>query len=184
MPTPQGKLAQDILKDPYNFDFLTLGEEYQESDLERALTANITRFLLELGKGFTFYGRQVELVVSEKSYFVDMLFYHVRLKCFVAVELKTTEFKPEFAGKLNFYVTAIDNLLKQEDDRPTIGLLICKTKDDTIVEWSFNGQTKPFGVASYEGVNVVPEEILKNLPTSKEVEQRLNHVLADNDRNL
>lgn len=157
--------AQEILKDPYNLGFVKLPKYYKERDLEDALTHNITRFLLELGKGFTFYGRQVELVVSGTSYFIDMLFYHVRLKCFIVTELKVTDFKPEYVGKLNFYVTAVDRLLKQDDDKPTIGLLICKSKDDTKVEWSFDGLNKPIGVAAYD--------LQKALPTAEEMEAQL-----------
>ena len=145
-----------------------------------ALTHNITRFLLELGKGFTFYGRQVELVVSGTSYFLDMLFYHVRLKCYVVkcyvvVELKVTDFKPEYVGKLNFYVTAVDRLLKQDDDKPTIGLLICKSKDNTKVEWSFDGLNKPIGVAAYD--------LKRFLPTSEEMESQIRLMMDEHDNN-
>ena len=164
--------VNDVLKDPYDFGFLKMPRLYKERDLEDALSHNITRFLLELGKGFTFYGRQVELVVSGTSYFIDMLFYHVRLKCYVVVELKVTDFKPEYAGKLNFYVTAVDKLLKQDDDKPTIGLLICKSKDNTKVEWSFDGLNKPIGVASYD--------LKQYLPTIEEMEKQIK--LMDNDK--
>ena len=146
----QSKLAQETLKAPYNFDFLTMREDYDERDLEDELTKHITQLLLELSKGFSFCGRQVELVVSGTSYRIDILFYHIRLKCYVVVELKTHAFQPEYVGKLNFYVTAVDKLLKQEEDNPAIGLLICKTKDETKVEWAFNGINKPLGVAAYE----------------------------------
>ena len=172
----QSKLVQEILKDPYNFDFLTIREDYDERDLEDELTKHITQLLLELGKGFSFCGRQVELVVSGTSYWIDMLFYHIRLKCYVVVELKTHAFQPEYAGKLNFYVTAVDKLLKQEEDNPTIGLLICKTKDETKVEWAFNGINKLLGVATCELNNILPKELVSKLPTIKEVEQGLNKV--------
>ena len=151
-------------------------EDYDERDLEDELTKHITQLLLELGKGFSFCGRQVELVVSGTSYRIDILFYHIRLKCYVVVELKTHAFQPEYAGKLNFYVTAVDKLLKQEEDNPTIGLLICKTKDETKVEWAFNGINKPLGVAAYEINNIIPKEIVSKLPTIEEVEQGLNKV--------
>lgn len=170
LPEVQGKLAQEVLKDPYNFDFLTMQPGYDERDFEDLLTHNITRMLLELGKGFAFVGRQVELVVSGTSYFIDMLFYHIRLKCYVVVELKVVPFMPEFVGKLNFYVTAVDKLLKQDDDKPTIGLLICKSKDDTKVEWSFDGLQKPLGVASYK-INLA--EVEAALPSVEEIEKRL-----------
>lgn len=173
LPPARSDLARDVLKSPYDFGFLSLDETYDERSLEEALTRQITRFLLELGKGFSFYGRQVELVVSGTSYFVDMMFYHVRLKCFVVVELKVSEFKPEFAGKLNFYVTATDRLLKGKDDNPTIGLLICRNKDDTKVEWSFDGLRKPLGVAAYEGVNILPREWAEVLPTAEQLASSL-----------
>ena len=172
LPEIQGHLAQEVLKDPYNFDFMTMQPGYDERDFENALTNNITKMLLELGKGFAFVGRQVELVVSGTSYFIDMLFYHVRLKCYVVVELKVVPFMPEFAGKLNFYVTAVDKLLKQDDDKPTIGLLICKSKDDTKVEWSFDGLQKPIGVASY---NTNIAEVKAALPTAEEIERGLSN---------
>ncbi len=171
LPEIQGQLAQEVLKDPYNFDFMTMQPGYDERDFENALTHNITKMLLELGKGFAFVGRQVELVVSGTSYFIDMLFYHVRLKCYVVVELKVVPFMPEFAGKLNFYVTAVDKLLKQDDDKPTIGLLICKSKDNTKVEWSFDGLQKPLGVASY---NTNIAKVKAALPTIEEIEKGLS----------
>lgn len=171
LPDDYRMTVNDMFKDPYDFGFLKMPRIYQERDLEDALTHNITRFLLELGKGFTFYGRQVELVVSGTSYFIDMLFYHVRLKCFVVVELKVTDFKPEYAGKLNFYVTAVDKLLKQDDDKPTIGLLICKSKDNTKVEWSFDGLNKPIGVAAYD--------LKQYLPTVEEMEKQIK-LMDDN----
>lgn len=174
LPPARSDLARDVLKSPYDFGFLALDETYDERSLEEALTRQITRFLLELGKGFSFYGRQVELVVSGTSYFVDMMFYHVRLKCFVVVELKVSEFKPEFAGKLNFYVTATDRLLKGKDDNPTIGLLICRSKDDTKVEWSFDGLRKPLGVAAYEGVKILPREWAEALPTAEQLASSLS----------
>lgn len=151
LPRPQGHLAQEILKDPYNFDFLSVGPNYDEKELESALIGNITRFLLELGKGFAFVGRQMELKMPNgRSYFPDLVFYHIKMRCYVVVELKVVEFEPEHAGKLNFYVTAADKLLKGESDNPTVGLLICKSKDKTTVEWSLQDIDKPLGVASYD----------------------------------
>lgn len=168
---PQGQLAQDILKDPYDFSFLSIGKAYSEHDLESALVENITRFLLELGKGFAFIGRQMELQMPNgKSYFPDLIFYHVRLKCYVVVELKIVEFIPEFAGKLNFYVSAADDLLKQEDDNPSIGLLICKGHDKTTVEWSFRGIDRPIGVASYQLEQVVIRTIAEMEGSKREEE--------------
>ncbi len=143
--------ATAILKDQYYFDFVQLPDEYVEKDLEGALVNDITRFLLELGSGFSFVGRQMELRMPDgTSYFPDLIFYHYRLKCFVVCELKRVSFQPEHAGKLNFYVKAVDELLKGEDDNPTIGLLICRDKDKTTVEWSLSDIAKPLGVASYE----------------------------------
>lgn len=171
LPLPQSQLAQEVLKDPYNMDFISLRADYDEKDLERALSHNIERFLLELGKGFAFVGRQVELRVSDTSYYIDMLFYHIRLKCYVVVELKVVDFKPEFAGKLNFYVNAVDNLLKQEGDNPTIGLLICRGKDKNKVEWSFKGIETPLGVAEYKLAEL--GEFHSSLPTIEEIEAEL-----------
>ena len=159
-------MAQEILKDPYHFDFLSMREEYDERDLELALSLNIERFLLELGKGFAFVGRQIELRVAGTSYYLDMLFYHIRLKSYVVVELKTNDFKPEYVGKLNFYINAVDNVLKKEDDNSTIGLLICQGKDDTKVKWSFKGIETPMGIAEYRLKN---EDCKMSLPTIEEM---------------
>ena len=164
----QGALATNVLKDPYNFDFVQLRRHYDERDLERALAQDITRFLLELGSGFTYVGRQPELVVSGDDYFPDMLFYHIRLRCYVVIELKVVEFMPEFAGKLNFYVSAVNRLLRQPDDNPTIGLLICKSKDQTKVEWDFDGIQNPMGVATYQGVKLVDK-----LPSVQALQERI-----------
>ncbi len=172
LPVPQGNLAQSILKDPYNFDFLTMPEGYSERDLEEALVNNITRFLLELGQGFAFIGRQMELRMPDgKSYFPDLIFYHARLKCYVVVELKVVDFIPEFVGKLNFYVSAADELLKQHDDKPSVGLLICKSHDKTTVEWSFRGVDRPVGVASYQLQEVVDRTISEIALKAKEAEK-------------
>ena len=156
LPLPQRELAQNILKDPYDFNFLRMNVGYDEHELETALVKNITRFLLELGKGFAFIGRQMELRMPDgKSYFPDLIFYHTRLKCYVVIELKVVDFMPEFAGKLNFYVSAADELLKQTDDNPSVGLLICKSHDKTTVEWSFRGLDRQIGVATYQLQEVV-----------------------------
>lgn len=164
LPKVQSELAEEVLKDPYKLDFLRLRKDYDEKDLEDALANNITRFLLELGKGFAYVGRQMELrMPGGQSFYPDMIFYHTKLKCYVVVELKVVEFIPEFAGKLNFYVTAADELLKDEGDNPSIGLLICKSKDDTVVKWSFKDINKPMGVSTYqlqEFVDKTIEELL------------------------
>ncbi len=151
LPTAQSKLAEELLKDPYNLDFLSLKEGYDERELENALAQNITRFLLELGHGFAYVGRQMELrMPGGQSFFPDMVFYNIPLKSYVVVELKVVNFIPEFAGKLNFYVTAADKLLRGEGDNPSIGLLICRSKDDTVVEWSLQDINKPIGVSTYQ----------------------------------
>lgn len=167
----QSQLAMNILKDPYRLDFLTLERGYNERDLENAIATDITRFLLELGNGFTFVGRQPELVVGNEGYFPDLLFYHIRLRCYVVIELKVVDFKPEFAGKLNFYVAACNKLLRQPEDNPTIGLLLCKSKDQTKVEWAFDSIQNPMGVATYEGI-----KIKDKLPSVEDLKKRLDMV--------
>lgn len=160
LPTEQCQIAKDILKDPYNFEFLTMRERYEEKELEDALVTNITHFLLEMGKGFAFVGRQIELRMDDgTSFFPDLVFYHIPQKRYVVVELKTVEFKPEFAGKINFYVTAADELLKGIGDNPSVGLIICKSAKKTIVEWSLKDIAKPLGVATYQLQEVVDRTV-------------------------
>ncbi len=162
LPQPQNALAAEIIKDPYKLDFLSLPNKFSEMDLENKLATNITRFLLELGKGFAYVGRQMELdTPSGKSYFPDMIFYHTRLKCYVVIELKIVDFMPEFIGKLNFYVSAADELLKGEGDNPSIGILLCKDKDSSVVEWSLRGISTPLGVASYQLQEVYERTLLE-----------------------
>ena len=171
LPAVQGNLAKEILKSPYNYDFLQMSEKYNERDFEDKLSRHITDFLLELGGGFAFVGRQKELVMPNgKSYRPDMIFYHTRLHCYVVCELKVVDFEPEFAGKLNFYVSAVDELMKGEGDNPTIGLLICKHKDDMTVEWSFRGMDKPLGVSEYENEL---REIKEMLPSADDIKANL-----------
>lgn len=160
LPAPQSELAKEMLKDEYNFEFLTMKAKYDEHDLEEALVNNITRFLLELGKGFAFVGRQMELRMDdETTFFPDLVFYHIPQKRYVIIELKAVKFEPEFAGKLNFYVTAADELLRSEGDNPSVGLVICKTAKKTIVEWSLKDINKPLGVASYQLREVVDRTV-------------------------
>ena len=160
LPAPQNDLARELLKDEYNFEFLTMNARYDEHDLEEALVANITRFLLELGKGFAYVGRQMELRMDEETaFFPDLVFYHIPQKRYVIIELKAVKFLPEFAGKLNFYVTAADKLLRGDGDNPSVGLLICKTAKKTIVEWSLQDIQKPLGVATYQLQEVVERTI-------------------------
>ena len=174
LPAPTSVLAQETLKDPYLFDFLSLGEDAQEREIENALVQHITRFLLELGNGFAFVGRQYRLEVNGDEFFIDLLFYHIRLKCYVVVELKATAFKPEHAGQLNFYLAAIDAQVKALDDHPTIGLLLCKTQNRLVAEYALSGIDKPIGIAEYELVRALPEPLVTNLPTVEQLENELS----------
>jgi len=176
LPAPQSDLAQAILKDPYNFDFLMLTQKHDERELEDALIEQISSFLLELGSGFAFIGRQYKLVVGGDEFRVDLLFYHVKLKCYIVVELKTVKFKPEFAGQLNFYVSAIDGELREADDNPTLGILICKSKNDTVVEYALKKIDNPIGVSEYQLVNQLPKEFKSSLPSIEEIEEELRGV--------
>jgi predicted nuclease of restriction endonuclease-like (RecB) superfamily len=173
MPGPEAGVASAILKDPYHFDFLGLGEEAEERDIENALVRHITRFLLELGSGFAFIGRQYRLEVEGDEFFIDLLFYHTRLKCYVVVELKATAFKPEHAGQLNFYLAAVDAQLKAADDRPTIGLLLCKTRKRMVAEYALSGSDKPMGVAEYQLVKALPKPLDTCLPSIAALEAEL-----------
>lgn len=167
----QSKLAKEITKETYDLGFITLPAEYEEADLENALEQNITQFLLELGTGFAFVGRQKEIIVAGKTRKIDMLFYHIKLKCYVVVELKVVSFDPEFAGKLNFYVNAVDELIKTESDNPTIGLLICKDINQTEVQWAFRGIGTPMGVATYDNIRI--KEIEEQLPSVEAIQARI-----------
>ena len=150
LPAEQSELAQQILKDPYSFDFLSLGPEMLERDLERGLIEHLRALILELGKGFAFVGSQYHLEVAGQDYYLDLLFYHLRLRCFVVIELKIEDFKPEFAGKMNFYLSAVDDQLRHKDDQPTIGIILCKGRNEVVVEYSLRDTTKPMGVAQYK----------------------------------
>ncbi len=180
---PHADLATQILKDPYHFDFLGLGDEAHERDIENALIRHITRFLLELGAGFAFIGRQFRLEVGGDEFFIDLLFYHTRLKCYVVVELKATAFKPEHAGQLNFYLAAVDAQMKAPDDKPTIGLLLCRTKNRLVAEYALSGIEKPMGVAEYELVRALPKPLDTNLPSIEEIEAELSRDLEKPDNN-
>ena len=180
LPTPHAQLAIEALKDPYLFDFLGLGDEALERDIENALIRHITRFLLELGAGFAFVGGQFRLEVDGDEFFIDLLFYHTRLKCYVVVELKGTAFKPEHAGQLNFYLAAVDAQVKAPDDKPTIGLLLCKTKNRLVAEYALSGINKPIGVAEYQLVRSLPEPLDSNLPSIEEIEAELSR--EENER--
>lgn len=173
LPEAQSRMAQEITKDNYDFGFITVPVNYREEQLEEALEKNITRFLLELGTGFAFVGRQKELIVGNRTRRIDMLFYHIRLKAYVVVELKAKPFEPEYAGKLNYYINAVDELLKGPDDNPTIGLLICSDKDETEVRWAFKGIQTPMGVAAYENVQIAQSNLL---PSTEELQARVRLV--------
>jgi predicted nuclease of restriction endonuclease-like (RecB) superfamily len=174
LPEKQSDLAIETLKDPYKFDFLTLKEKVKEKDIEEQLVTNITQFLLELGTGFAFIGRQYILKTGNKDYKIDLLFYHIRLRCFVVVELKAVEFKPELAGKLSFYLSAVDDILRKENDKQTIGLLLCKSKDKIEAEYALRGISQPIGIAEYELSKAIPEKMKSELPTIQDIENELN----------
>lgn len=174
---PHAGLATQILKDPYHFDFLGLGDEAHERDIETALMRHITRFLLELGSGFAFVGRQFRLEVAGDEFFIDLLFHHTRLKCYVVVELKAHAFKPEHAGQLNFYLSAVDAQIKASDDAPTIGLLLCRTQNRLVAEYALSGIDKPIGVAEYQLVRALPEPLDTSLPSIEEIEAELSRDL-------
>ncbi|HEX3475007.1 MAG TPA: PDDEXK nuclease domain-containing protein [Kofleriaceae bacterium] len=173
LPKPQSDLARETLKDPYRFDFLSLGSEAEERELEAALVTHITKFLLELGAGFSFVGRQVHLEVGGRDFYIDLLFYHLRLRCFVVLELKAVEFEPEHTGKLNFYLSAVDEHLRHEHDNPTIGLLLCKTNNRVIAEYALRDVTKPIGVAEYQLVQALPAQLEANLPSIERLQAEL-----------
>jgi len=173
LPEPFSDLAQQTLKDPYVFDFITMSQKYREKDIENQLIEYISKFMLELGKGFAYIGRQVPVNIGETARFIDLLFYHVRLKCYVVVELKNTKFIPEYAGKLNFYLSAIDSLLKQADDKPTIGILLCRDKDNIEAEFALRDINKPIGVSEFELTETLPENLKSSLPTIEEIEAEL-----------
>ncbi len=173
LPPPQSDLAQEILKDPYAFDFLTLGEDARERDLERGLVEHVRQFLLELGVGFAFIGSQYHLAVGSQDFYVDLLFYHLKLRCFVVIDLKMTEFKPEHAGKMNFYLSAVDDLLRHPDDQPSIGIILCKEKDRVVVEYALRDTQKPIGVSNFQLAAALPEGLKGSLPTVEELEAEL-----------
>jgi predicted nuclease of restriction endonuclease-like (RecB) superfamily len=174
LPKEQSDLANELLKDPYNFEFLTLSENFKEKELESGLLEHITSFLLELGSGFAFVGKQKNLKVGQKDFYIDLLFYHIRMHCYVVVELKTVDFEPEFAGKLNFYIKAVDEQIKTKEDKPTIGILLCKSKDKVVVEYSLSDIHKPMGISQYQLTHIVPEELKGSLPAIEDIEAELN----------
>lgn len=173
LPAPHSDLARESLKDPYRLDFLGLGEEADERAIESAIVEHITRFLLELGAGFAYVGRQVPIEVGDDDFFIDLLFYHLKLRCYVVIELKAGPFKPEHAGQLNFYLSAVDAQVKAEQDNPTIGLLLCKSQNRVVAEYALRGSSKPIGVAEYQLVAALPAELRTSLPSIEQIEREL-----------
>lgn len=169
LPPKDSDLINNTIKDPYIFDFITLKKDYKEQELERAMLTRIKNVLLELGKGFSFVGNQYKISTEDNEYYIDLLFYHLELRCYIVVELKANKFKPEYIGQLGFYVKAVDHTLKKEYDNPTIGLLLCKEKDKLSVEWSLESSNIPIGVSSFEINEYIPNDILEKLPTEEEI---------------
>ena len=173
LPSPQSELAVQTMKDPYIFDFIPFQEDMVERDIEQALVRDVTKFLLELGTGFAFLGNQYHLNVGGDDFYIDLLFYNLNLRCYVVIELKAGEFKPEYAGQLNFYLSAVDGILKQEQDNPSIGLLLCKSKNDLVAEYSLKDMSKPIGVSAYQVTSNLPEELGKQLPSIEDIQKRI-----------
>lgn len=179
LPNPESDLAHQTLKDPYLFDFLTLKKNADEKSIEEQLTKHITQFLLELGTGFAFIGKQYKIEVGDKDFYIDLLFYHTKLRCYIVVELKAKGFKPEFAGKLSFYLSAVDDKLKTDSDKPTIGIILCQEKNKIEAEYALRGIAQPIGVAEYQFSRAIPDEIKTDLPTIEEIEQELSATLKN-----
>ena len=173
LPSTQGELAQELTKDPYNFNFLTLDENYNEKDFKDALVANVSKFLIELGTGFAFMGREYRIVAGEKEQFIDLLFYNTIAHCYVVIEVKITEFEAAHLGQLNSYVSCVNHILKSEGDKPTVGLLICKSKDNVFAQYSLEGYNQPLGISGFEGVNLLPDDYKRTLPSIEEIENEL-----------
>ena len=176
LPAPFSDLAQDITKDPYNFDFLTLGEDAHERDLEGGLLDHLRQFLLELGVGFAFVGSQYRIVVGSQEFFIDLLFYHLKLRAYVVIDLKMRAFEPEFAGKMNFYLSAVNDLLRHADDQPSIGIVLCKTRERFVAQYALRDIQKPIGISEYRLAESLPEKLQGSLPTIEELENELGAV--------
>ncbi|WP_026295766.1 PDDEXK nuclease domain-containing protein [Aromatoleum toluclasticum] len=179
LPPPQSDLAQQALKDPYLFDFLTLAEPFHERELETGLIAHLEKFLLELGQGFAFVGRQYHIEVGDQDFYIDLLFYHLHLRCYIVIELKRGQFRPEYAGKMNFYCSVVDDVLKHRTDSPTIGLILCQEQNEVIAEYALRGVDKPIGVSTFELTRALPMELESSLPTIEQIEREL---AGDNKR--
>jgi predicted nuclease of restriction endonuclease-like (RecB) superfamily len=173
LPSPQSDLAVETLKSSYVFDFIEKRKDIIEREIESEMVANIAKTLLELGTGFAFVGEQYHLEISNKDYYIDLLFYHTKLRCYIVIELKNTEFKPEYAGKLNFYLSAIDDILKHPQDNPTIGIMLCKTRDKLTAEYALKDINKPIGVSEYKLSDFVPAEFADTLPSAEDIEKRI-----------
>ncbi|MFN7352049.1 MAG: YhcG family protein [Burkholderiales bacterium] len=173
LPPPDSDLVQQTLKDPYLFDFLTLESDFHERELETGLIAHLEKFLLELGQGFAFVGRQYHLDVGDTDFYIDLLFYHLKLRCYVVIELKRGDFKPEYAGKMNFYCNVVDDQLRHETDKPTIGLILCQQPDRVLAEYALRGIDKPIGVSSFELTRALPKTLESSLPSIEQIEQEL-----------
>ncbi|MDZ4290172.1 MAG: PDDEXK nuclease domain-containing protein [Prosthecobacter sp.] len=181
LPPVHASLASGLLKDPYLFDFLTLEEPFHERELETGLLVHIQKFLLELGQGFAFVGRQYRLAVSDRDFYLDLLFYHLNLRCFVVVDLKKGDFKPEHAGKMNFYCSVIDDQLRHPQDQPTLGLILCQTKDRILAEYALRDIHKPIGIADYEFTRALPTELASSLPSIEAIEAELSGDLESSE---
>lgn len=177
LPLAHASLAQGLLKDPYLFDFLTLEEPFHERELETGLLSHIQKFLLELGQGFAFVGRQYRLTVSDHDFYLDLLFYHLQLRCFVVVDLKKGGFRPEYAGKMNFYCSVVDDKLRHPQDAPTLGLILCQTKDRILAEYALRDIRKPIGIADYDFTRALPAELASVLPSIESLEAELSRDL-------
>ncbi len=183
LPTPQSDLVQQTLKDPYIFDFLTLQEPFHERELETNLLHQLERFLLELGQGFAFVGRQYHVAVGESDFYIDLLFYHLKLRCFVVIDLKKGEFKPEYAGKMNFYLAVVDDELRHEADEPSIGLILCQDRNHIVAEYALRGMSKPIGISEYELTRALPVNLRSVLPTVEEIEAELGDATTNESSN-
>lgn len=175
LPSPQSELAVQTMKDPHIFDFIPFKEDMIERDIEQALVKDVTKLLLELGTGFAFLGNQYHLNVGGDDFYIDLLFYNLNLRCYVVIELKTGEFKPEYAGQLNFYLSAVDGILKKGQDNPSIGLLLCKSKNDLVAEYSLKDMSKPIGVSAYQITSNLPEELERQLPSVEDIQKRIKN---------
>ena len=181
LPAPQSDLAQQLIKDPYNFDFLSLSTERHERDVQRGLLEHLRDFLLELGVGFSFMGSQVHLEVGGDDFYLDLLFYHLKLRCFVIIDIKTGKFQPEHAGKMNFYLAAVDEQLRHADDQPSIGMILCREKNSLVVEYALRDMNKPIGVPEYTVTESLPAELAGNLPTIDELEAEFDRTIEETD---